>query len=1147
MSKSLGNLVFVADLRKEWDPRAIRLAHRRAPLPRLVGVGRRPACPRPRRGSTLAGGGRGRAGDGALDEVRAALDDDLDTPRAVAAIDAAAAAGRRRVRGGGAARRRSASSVESGPPRSPRSASVADDPTTRARVRAASTRSPKAMLGARRSSSAWRIKVDGLDERCPPRAGDPVPRTTSRCSTRSSCRWCCPAASRFVGKAEYMDDWKTQVPVPGHGHDPDRPRRRQRQRARRSTRPPASSTRGELFGIYPEGTRSRDGVLHKGHTGPARLALRTGVPIIPVGIVGTARDPAARRQGARSRSSRARRASAARSTSTATATAPTTAGPAPDHRRGHVRDPRAVGPGVRRRVRHRRRPRAAADRRRGQDARRRRSTTARATPAARRRKSSRPRDGATSSGTLGSLRRPWPMADIDDHACPTVPTRDAARRHHRGRPGRVDRPAAGQGGGDRRRSTASSATSSAPLRRRRRGRRSSPTDSDAGCYTIRHSTAHVLAQAVLDLFPGATFAIGPPDRGRLLLRLRAARTARTFTPDDLDRIEARMREIIAEDQPFVRDEIADRRRRERCSPTTRTSSRSSTAQAEDPTSATRAGLVRTYENPPAVHRPLPRPARAAHGPASATSSSCGWPAPTGGATRSNPMLQRIYGTAWASKKALDEHLHRLEEAEKRDHRKLGVELDLFSFPDELGGGLAVWHPKGGIVRQLMEDYCRAAPRERRATSSSTRPHITKAQLFEIVGPPRLVRRRHVPADGAGRRRTYYPKPMNCPFHMLIYRVAAAVVPRAAAAAVRVRHGVPLRAVRRRARPHARARLHPGRQPHLLHARAARRRARVAAARSCSRLLRDVRLRRLRGRAVDPAAEKSVGDRRGLGRRHRGAARRARGRGARPTRSTRASGAFYGPKIDVQVRDAIGRTWQLSTIQVDFQHARPLRPRVRRRRQPAPPPDHDPPRAVRLDRAVLRRARRALRRGVPDVAGAGAGAGAAGGATTTTRYAVALVDRLQRRRASGPTWSRPTSSSATASARPSSRSCPTCSSSATTTSATARSASTRGAATVGARRATSTTSSTGCAPNAIAGAAAVTLERLWAGWRAAYCSRDIGGVGRGRVGFTGSSQAGDPDAETYVLGEGRGRPIGPGSGGDVCPVAAPAMWSLARRP
>ena len=136
------------------------------------------------------------------------------------------------------------------------------------------------------------------------------------------------------------------------------------------------------------------------------------------------------------------------------------------------------------------------------------------------------------------------------------------------------------------------------------------------------------------------------------------------------------------------------------------------------------------------------------------------------------MLQRIYGTAWESKKALDEHLHRLEEAEKRDHRKLGVELDLFSFPEEIGSGLAVFHPKGGIVRRVMEDYSRAAPRGGGYEFVNS-PHITKANLFETsatsTGSPTACSRRCTRRRGRRRGHDYYLKPMNCPFHILIYR------------------------------------------------------------------------------------------------------------------------------------------------------------------------------------------------------------------------------------------------------------------------------------------------------------------------------------------------------------------------------------------
>ena len=224
---------------------------------------------------------------------------------------------------------------------------------------------------------------------------------------------------------------------------------------------------------------------------------------------------------------------------------------------------------------------------------------------------------------------------------------------------------------------------------------------------LRHSTAHVLAQAVTDLFPGAGYAIGPaiadgfyydfelPDGGH-------------FSDDDLERIEARMREIVAEDQPFVRDELG---REEGLA-----------VFADQPYKRDiieRVERVRRSASGAVVSR-VPQPAEAdgRRSSTSAAARTCRRPSRLGAfkltkvagaywrGDEHGPMLQRIYGTAWESKAALEEHLHRLEEAERRDHRRLGAELDLFSFPEEIGSGLAVFHPKGALVRKLMEDYSR---------------------------------------------------------------------------------------------------------------------------------------------------------------------------------------------------------------------------------------------------------------------------------------------------------------------------------------------------------------------------------------------------------------------------------------------------------
>src|SRR5215831_13575890 len=204
---------------------------------------------------------------------------------------------------------------------------------------------------------------------------------------------------------------------------------------------------------------------------------------------------------------------------------------------------------------------------------------------------------------------------------------------------------------------------------------------DRGLYTIRHSTAHVLAQAVLDLFPGATFAIGPPIENGFYYDFELP-DGGTFTPDDLERIDARMREIIAEHQPFIRDEISEAEALD-VFKDHKYKLEIIHGEADDPMSATASGLVRTYENPPKFIDLC----RGPHVPDTGRLGHFKLMRVAGAYWRGdehNPMLQRIYGTAWASKKELDAYLHQLEEAEKRDHRKVGVELDLFSFPEEIG-------------------------------------------------------------------------------------------------------------------------------------------------------------------------------------------------------------------------------------------------------------------------------------------------------------------------------------------------------------------------------------------------------------------------------------------------------------------------------
>ncbi|MGE3618897.1 MAG: threonine--tRNA ligase [Acidimicrobiia bacterium] len=453
-------------------------------------------------------------------------------------------------------------------------------------------------------------------------------------------------------------------------------------------------------------------------------------------------------------------------------------------------------------------------------------------------------------------------------------------------------------------------------------------DSERGLYTIRHSTAHVLAQAVLDLFPRATFGIGPPVEDGFYYDFSLPDGA-TFVPEDLERIEARMREVMSEGQPFVREEIpAD---------TARAIFAAHPFKLEiiddastDPMSGTSAaGEVRTYENPPAVPKAQPpfvgRPGfidlcRGPHVPTTSEHLGHFKLMRVAGAywrgDEKNPQLQRIYGTAWATRAALEEHLHRLEEAAKRDHRKLAVELDLVSFPEELGGGLAVWHPHGAIVRRLMEDYSR----ERHAKGGYEfvyTPHLSKRVLFDTSGHTDFY------ADGMYPpmemdNGVYFPTPMNCPMHLLVYKSRQ-----------RSYRELPLRLFElgtvyryeRAGTLHGLLRIRgftqddshifctpeqaPGEIRSLLG--------------FVLSVLRAFGFEDFEAELSTRPPEKSVGTDEGWATAIE-ALRAALEDTGLPYEVDEGGGAFYGPKIDVKVRDAIGRRWQLSTIQYDFNMA-----------------------------------------------------------------------------------------------------------------------------------------------------------------------------------------------------------------------------------
>ncbi len=457
-------------------------------------------------------------------------------------------------------------------------------------------------------------------------------------------------------------------------------------------------------------------------------------------------------------------------------------------------------------------------------------------------------------------------------------------------------------------------------------------DSPEGLYVIRHSTAHVLAQAVLELHPGATFGIGPPVENGFYYDFELPGGG-TFHEDELEAIEARMREILKEAQPFEKSEISADEARSIFADHKYKLEIIDDAST-DPMSATSAkGEVRCYENIP----PEPRPNQTFHGHDGFIDLCRGPHVPTtsdhlghfkllrvAGAywkgSEKNPQLQRIYGTAWATKAELADHLERLEQAAARDHRRLGVDLDLFSFPDEIGSGLAVFHPKGGIVRRLMEDYSRRR-HEEAGYEFVYSPHITKQNLFETSGhlqwfadgmfPPM-----HFEDEGGPEGTNYYLKPMNCPFHCLIFRSRQ-----------RSYRELPLRmfefgSVYRYEKSgviHGLTRVRGMTQDdaHLYCTREQMRDEIRTTVDFVLGLLRDYGLDDFYLELSTKPEEKAVGDDDEWDEATEVLREVAEGAGLELVLDE-GGGAFYGPKISVQARDAIGRTWQMSTIQLDFQ-------------------------------------------------------------------------------------------------------------------------------------------------------------------------------------------------------------------------------------
>jgi len=440
--------------------------------------------------------------------------------------------------------------------------------------------------------------------------------------------------------------------------------------------------------------------------------------------------------------------------------------------------------------------------------------------------------------------------------------------------------------------------------------------SETGRHVLRHSTAHVMAQAVTQLFPGAKYSIGPAIEDGFYYDFDLP-GGRTFHEDDLGAIATRMREIVAADQPFVRSELsadealelfADQPYKgeiiERAA--------NAKADAADAGEVSVGGTVSVYRNTPefadlCLGPHVPSTGRLGHFQLRRVAGAY-WRG-----DEKRPMLQRIYGTAWESEAALKEYLHRLEEAEKRDHRRLAVDLDLLSFPEELGGGLVVWHPKGAIVRKVMEDYSRERHIQGGYEFVYT-PHLSKAGLFETSGHLDWYAESMYPPMEMDNG-VYYPKPMNCPMHCLIYRsrqrsyrelplrlFELGTVYRYERAGVL--HG--LLRVRGFTQDDAHIFCTAEQLPEEL-AGALDFVLSVLRAFGFTEFVANLSTR-------DPA--KSIGaedDWEYATDTLRAVVEKA----GLPYETKEGDAAFYGPKIDIDVRDAIGRYWQLSTVQFDF--------------------------------------------------------------------------------------------------------------------------------------------------------------------------------------------------------------------------------------
>ena len=450
-----------------------------------------------------------------------------------------------------------------------------------------------------------------------------------------------------------------------------------------------------------------------------------------------------------------------------------------------------------------------------------------------------------------------------------------------------------------------------------------------GLAVLRHSTAHVMAQAVQEVYANTRLGIGPPIKDGFYYDFDPENT---FNPDDLVKIESAMRKIVKEGQRFRRRVTteADALKELAHEPYKCELIGIKGPAGEEASVEVGGSELTIYDNLGRDGNPVwsdlcrgPHLPSTKHIPAFKLmrTAAAYWRG-----SEKNPMLQRIYGTAWPSQDELNAYLELLAEAEKRDHRRLGTELDLFSFPEEIGSGLAVFHPKGGIVRRAMEDYSRIRHEEENYEFVYS-PHLTKAALFETSGHlqwyadgmyPPMILDEELNADGTVKRagQQYYMKPMNCPFHNLIYKSRG-----------RSYRELPLRlfefgTVYRYEKSGVlhgitRARGFTQDDAHIYCTKEQMVGELDSLLTFVLNLLRDYGLNDFYLELSTKNEEKFVGEDADWAEATEALRKAATAQNLELVLDE-GGAAFYGPKISVQAKDAIGRTWQMSTIQVDFQ-------------------------------------------------------------------------------------------------------------------------------------------------------------------------------------------------------------------------------------